>query len=169
MQPARWSGPARLYVLLLRGQWLCRVHLKNNLCLPSLPFQSGTERQHGSDLPDATLFDHAAGELRFVDAGDLGTTARPHAHPSGEYVFLENTNYLTDILQVDLIRNNYSDQYHPTTWRSSAQMVCIYGDNPDNAEIRIAGFNAANGEVSWVGSVILPHVIDGYWFPAERY
>jgi hypothetical protein len=45
----------------------------------------------------------------------------------------------------------------------------IYGDNSNNGEIRIAGFNAANGEVTLGGSVILPHVIDDYWIPSERY
>jgi len=44
----------------------------------------------------------------------------------------------------------------------------IYGDNPDNAEIRIAGFNAANGEVKLGGSVILPHVIDDLLVPSRE-
>jgi hypothetical protein len=45
----------------------------------------------------------------------------------------------------------------------------IYADNPDNAQIRIAGFNATNGEVKLGGSVLLPHVIYDYWIAAERY
>jgi len=100
-----------------------------------------------------------------------GSYGSAHAHPSGEYVFLENTNYLTDILQVDLTTQQLTqiNTIPDNVEKLSPDGSVIYGDNPDNAEIRIAGFNAANGEVKLGGSVILPHVIDDYWFPAERY
>ena len=100
--------------------------------------------------------------------GDYGSA---HAHPSGQYVFLSDTNYLTDILQVDLTTQQLTqvNTIPENVENFSPDGSVIYGDNPDNAEIRIAGFDAANGEVKLGGSVLLPHVIDDYWIPAERY
>jgi hypothetical protein len=100
--------------------------------------------------------------------GDFGTPA--YAHPSGKYVFLQDTNDLTDILQVDLTtqRLNQVNTIPENVERFSPDGSVIYGDNPGFSEIRIAGFNAANGEVKLGGSVLLPHVVD-YWIPAERY
>lgn len=104
-----------------------------------------------------------------VICGDFGTPAV--AHPSGKYVFLSDTNYLTDILQVDLTAQQLTqvNTVPENVDKFSPDGSVIYGDNPDNAEIRIAGFNAANGEVKLGGSVLLPHVIDDYWTVAERY
>jgi hypothetical protein len=101
--------------------------------------------------------------------GDFSTSA--HAHPSGQYVFLQDTNYLTDILQVDLTTQQLTqvNTIPENVEKFSPDGSVIYGDNPDDAEIRIAGFNASNGEVKLGGSVLLPHVIDDYWFPAQRY
>jgi hypothetical protein len=93
------------------------------------------------------------------------------AHPSGNYVFLEDTDYQTDILQVDLTTQQLTqvNTVPGNVELFSPDGSVIYGDNPDNAEIRIAGFNAPNGEVKLGGSVLLPHVLDDYWIPAERY
>jgi len=97
--------------------------------------------------------------------------SRTYAHPSGKYVFLQDTNYLTDILQVDLITQQLTqvNTIPGNVENLSPDGSVIYSDNPDNAEIRIAGFNATNGEVKLGGSVLLPHVIDDYWTAAERY
>ena len=101
--------------------------------------------------------------------GDFSTPA--HAHPSGQYVFLQDTNYLTDILQVDLTAQQLTrvNTIPENVEKFSPDGSVIYGDNPDDAEIRIAGFNAANGEVKLGGSVLLPHVIEDNWFTSERY
>jgi hypothetical protein len=101
--------------------------------------------------------------------GDFSTPA--HAHPSGQYVFLQDTNYLTDILQVDLTTQQLTrvNTIPENVEKFSPDGSVIYGDNPDDAEIRIAGFNAANGEVKLGGSVLLPHVIEDNWFTSERY
>jgi hypothetical protein len=97
--------------------------------------------------------------------------SRTFAHPSGKYVFLQDTNNLTDILQVDLTTQQLTqvNTIPENVEKLSPDGSVIYGDNPDNAEIRIAGFNSANGEVKLGGSVLLPHVIDDYWTAAERY
>ena len=101
--------------------------------------------------------------------GDFGSYAL--AHPSGEYVFLQDTNYLTDILQVDLTTQQLTqvNTIPENVEKFSPDGSVIYGDNPDNGEIRIAGFNATNGEVKLGGSVLLPHVLDDYWIAAERF
>ncbi|MFZ0418289.1 MAG: hypothetical protein WAM04_09280 [Candidatus Sulfotelmatobacter sp.] len=101
--------------------------------------------------------------------GDFSTSA--YAHPSGKYVFLQDTNYLTDILQVDLTTQQLTqvNTIPENVEKFSPDGSVIYGDNPNDAEIRIAGFNAANGEVKLGGSVLLPHVIDDYWTTSERY
>lgn len=101
--------------------------------------------------------------------GDFSTPA--HAHPSGKYVFLQDTNYLTDILQVDLTTQQLTqiNTIPGNVEKFSPDGSVIYGDNPDDAEIRIAGFNAANGDVKLGGSVLLPHVIEDNWFTSERH
>jgi hypothetical protein len=101
--------------------------------------------------------------------GDFGTPGV--AHPSGNYVFLEDTDYQTDILQVDLTTQQLTqvNTIPEHVDKFSPDGSVIYGDNPDNAEIRIAGFNAANGEVKLGGSVLLPHLLDDYWTAAQRY
>jgi hypothetical protein len=101
--------------------------------------------------------------------GDFSKSA--YAHPSGKYVFLQDTNYLTDILQVDLTTQQLTqvNTIPDNVERFSPDGSVIYGDNPNDAEIRIAGFNAANGEVKLGGSGTLPHVIEDNWFTAERY
>jgi hypothetical protein len=94
-----------------------------------------------------------------------------YAHPSGQYVFLRDINYLTDIFQVDLTTQQLTqvNTLPGNVEKLSPDGSVIYGDNPNNAEIRIAGFNATNGEVKLGGSILLPHVIDDYWIPSERY
>jgi hypothetical protein len=101
--------------------------------------------------------------------GDFSTYT--HAHPSGKYVFLQDTNDLTDILQVNLTTQQLTqvNTIPENVEKFSPDGSVIYGDNPDDAEIRIAGFNAANGEVKLGGSVLLPHVIEDNWFTSERY
>ena len=100
-----------------------------------------------------------------------GDFTSANAHPSGKYVFLSDTTYLTDILQVDLTGQQLTqvNTLPGNVEKFSPDGSVIYGDNPDNAEIRIAGFNATNGEVKLGGSVLLPHVIDDYWTAAQRY
>jgi Tol biopolymer transport system component len=100
-----------------------------------------------------------------------GDFTASYAHPSGQYVFLRDINYLTDILQVDLTTQQLTqiNTLPGNVEKLSPDGSVIYGDNPNNAEIRIAGFNATNGEVKLGGSILLPHVIDDYWTPAERY
>ena len=100
-----------------------------------------------------------------------GDFTSAYAHVSGKYVFLRDTNYLTDILQVDLNTQQLTqvNTIPGNVARFSPDGSVIYGDNPDNPQIRIAGFNATNGEVKLGGSVLLPHVIDDYWFAAERH
>jgi|CZKJ01.1.fsa_nt_gi hypothetical protein len=100
-----------------------------------------------------------------------GNYGSARAHPSGEYVFLGGANYQTDIAQVDLTTQQLVqiNTVPSNVEQLSPDGSVIYGDNPDNAEIRIAGFNATNGAVKLGGSILLPHVIDDYWIAAERY
>ena len=92
------------------------------------------------------------------------------AHPTGKYVFLSDTSYLTDILQVDLTTQQLTQisTIPENVRRFSPDGSVIYGNNANNGQIHIAGFNAANGAVKLGGSVQLPHVLYDYWTVAER-
>jgi hypothetical protein len=94
-----------------------------------------------------------------------------YTHPSGEYVFLSDTKYLTDILKVDQTTQQLTqvNTIPENVEKVSPDGSVLYGDNPDNGEIRVVGFNATNGEVKLGGFVLPPHPFDDYWVPAERY
>ncbi len=100
-----------------------------------------------------------------------GDYTSAYAHPSGNYVFLQDTNDLTDILQLDLSTQQLTqiNTIPENVAKFSPDGSVIYGTNTSNAEIRIAGFNAANGEVKLGGSLRLPRWMADYWTVAERY
>jgi len=134
------------------------VQFEKHSCLPSLLFIRD-ERQHGSDLPDATSFDHAAGELRFAILAICGSYGSAHAHPS-ENMFSQNTNYLTDICS-DLTTQQLTQiNTIPDNVRSSAQMALSSTATTLTMRRFELPASRGNGEVKLGGSVILPHVID---------
>jgi hypothetical protein len=148
------------------------VQFENNLLFAFTSFfnqgpNANTVQIYQTQPPSTTPLVNCASSMLAI----CGSYGSAHAHPSGEYVFLENTNYLTDILQVDLTTQQLTqvNTIPDNVEKFSPDGSVIYGDNPDNSEIRIAGFDAANGEVKLGGSVLLPHIFDDYWIPAQRY
>ncbi len=99
--------------------------------------------------------------------GDFGY---PLAHPSGEDVFLQVSNNLTEIGQVNL-ETQQSVEVNSLpygVYMFSPDGKIAYGQASGPHEIYISGFNPANGEVKLGGTIHLPHVLD-YWVAAERY
>ncbi len=154
------------------GSGYAGVQFENNLLFTFASFfnqgpnASTVQIYQTQPLSTTPLVNCAASMLAIC--GDYGSA---RAHPSGEYVFLGGANYQTDIAQVDLTTQQLVqiNTVPSNVEQLSPDGSVIYGDNPDNAEIRIAGFNATNGEVKLGGSILLPHVIDDYWIAAERY
>lgn len=93
------------------------------------------------------------------------------AHPSGEYVFLQDPSNIADIGQVNLETQQILPVNNlPFEARMfSPDGKLVFGPNPgNNGEIDLAGFNPANAEVKLGGTIDLPNSGD-YWTVAERY
>jgi hypothetical protein len=103
--------------------------------------------------------------------GICGSYAGALAYPSGSYVFLGNGSYETGIYAVNLTTQQLVEGNSIPFQVSmlSPDGSVAYGTTSAPGHIRIAGFNAANGEVKEGGSVDLPHVLYSTWFAAERY
>jgi hypothetical protein len=100
--------------------------------------------------------------------GDFSATL---AHPSGEYVFMVDSNEVTEIGQVDLNAQEIVEVNSiPFGIRQlSPDGKVVYGTAPPNArKIYISGFNAANAEVKLGGTIVLPNSLDS-WFTSVRY
>jgi hypothetical protein len=93
------------------------------------------------------------------------------AHPSGEYAFLQSSNTQSDIVQVDLATQQLvSVGTLPSgLLKLSPDGSVIYGYNPSQLQIRVAGFDAANAQVTLGGSIEILHALYDFWSVAERY
>jgi hypothetical protein len=93
------------------------------------------------------------------------------AHPSGQYVFLTDSNGITDIGAVNVSTQEISEV---NTLPFSVQKISPDGTiaygvrSVAPANIEIAGFDAANGKVRVGGSLRLPPGYDS-WYVAERH
>lgn len=93
------------------------------------------------------------------------------AHPSGEYVFLGNGSFVTDVLQVDLTTQQLVQvsTVPGNVEKFSPDGSVIYGYNPAPRYIHIAGFNAGDGQITLGGTIELPNAINDFWATSERY
>ena len=100
-----------------------------------------------------------------------GSYAGALAHPSGDYVFLGATTAQTDIMQVDLTTQQLVqvNTVPGVVEALSPDGSVIYGYNPARKYIHIAGFNAANAQVTLGGTIELINAINDFWIPAVRY
>jgi hypothetical protein len=93
------------------------------------------------------------------------------AHPSGNYIFLGATTAQTDVVQVDLTTQQLLQlgTVPGVVERLSPDGSVIYGYNPAPRYIHIAGFDAANGQVTLGGTIELTNAINDFWIAAQRY
>jgi hypothetical protein len=100
--------------------------------------------------------------------GDFGHAL---AHPSGRYVFLQESNSSTDIGQVNLQTQQIveANSLPFGVWMFSPDGTIAYGTtSAAPGEIDIAGFDIATAKVTPGGTISLTRVND-YWVAAERY
>jgi len=103
-----------------------------------------------------------------------GSFIAPLAHPSGQYVFIYDSSYLTDILRVDvpnqqLTLTNSSIPYEVQQFSPDGSIAyAVYDDFEGELNIEIYGFNTSNAALTPGGTITLP--TDSYpWYAAERY
>lgn len=94
------------------------------------------------------------------------------AHPSGQYVFLEDSSGATDIGQVNLETQEIAqvNSLPYDVWMFSPDGKITYGLSSTESQrhVYIAGFDPANGEVKRGGTIDLTSALD-FWFTAQRY
>jgi len=148
------------------------IQLANNLLFAFLAFYNQGPNANLADIyqtqPPGTnpLINCSASMLAIC-----GSYTTALAHPSGEYVFLQSTNTQSDIVQVDLVSRQLASvgTFPGGLQRLSPDGSVIYGYNPSQIQIRVAGFDAANAQVTLGGSIELPHPLYDFWGVAERY
>lgn len=103
-----------------------------------------------------------------------GSFIAPLAHPSGQYVFIFDSTYVTDILHVDIPNQqmtltNGSIPYEVQQFSPDGSIAyAVYDDFEGQLNVEIYGFNTSNAAVTPGGTITIP--TDSYpWIAAERY
>lgn len=153
------------------GSGNANVQMQNNLMFAFVSYENQGPNANLVDvyqLPDVTTPTVNCTASMWVVCGSFGYAL---AHPSGEYVFLQDSSGLTDIGQVNLETQQIAEvsslPYEVRIFSPDGRIA--YGTNSTTqAKIRIAGFNSASGEVKLGGIIQMPRALD-YWTAAERY
>jgi hypothetical protein len=158
------------YYSIYAGSSNANLQMQNNLMFA---FVANFNQGPNADLVDVYQLPNTSPTVNctasmWAVCGDSGFAL---AHPSGKYVFLEDSNGLTDIGQVN------SETQQIVQVNSLPYVVEMFSPDgtiaygPTSAgpgQIHIAGFNSVTGQVTPGGSISLIRV-DDYWVSAERY
>jgi hypothetical protein len=152
------------------GSGYANVQIKNNLL-----FAFVTNDNQGPNADDVDVYQITNSNPTVSCTASMwaicGDFASPLAHPSGEYVFLEETDESdTEIGQVNLQTQQITQVNSLTFWAEmfSPDGKIVYGSTSSPYKVHIAGFDAANGDVTPGGTIRLPRKYT-YWSAAERY
>lgn len=94
------------------------------------------------------------------------------AHPSGQYVFLLDSDTITEVGQVDLSAQDIygpvsSIPYQVEQFSPDGSIAYAINEVGEGSQIEIYGFNVSNGEVTQGGTISVPLDYDSWW-AAER-
>lgn len=159
------------YFSYYAGSGYANVQMEDNLMFAFVTFDNQGPDADLVDvyqMPNVTTPAVNCTASMWAACGDFGFAL---AHPSGQYVFLQNSNGLTDIGQVNLETQQIVEVNSlPFGVRMfSPDGTIAYGTTSVGpGQIHIAGFNGVTGQVTPGGTISLTHV-DDFWVPAERY
>lgn len=148
------------------------VQFANNLMFAFVAFFNSGPNQDSVDVYQTQPFDSTP--LVNCTATMLavcGNSGASFAHPSGQWVFLVDSNGVTEIGQVNLTTQQIVEVNSVpfSMLELSPDGKIAYGYTlPSARKIYIAGFNASNGDVKLGGTIVLPNSLDP-WFMAQRY